>query len=62
MDAEFRSDPDYSGDLVLPGGNLGTIRGRITSDFVIEGDLVSLRHGSPLVAGNRRPDQNADQI
>jgi hypothetical protein len=49
MDAEFRSDPDYSGDFVLPGGNLGTIRGRITSDFVIEGDLVSLRHGSPLV-------------
>jgi hypothetical protein len=48
MDAEFRSDPNYVGDFDLPAGNLGTFSGRITSDFVVEGDLVSIRHGSPL--------------
>jgi hypothetical protein len=48
MDAEFRSDPNYVGDFDLPAGNLGTLSGRITSDFAIEGDLVSIRHGSPL--------------
>ena len=48
MDAEFRSDPNYVGDFDLPAGNLGTFSGRITADFVIEGNLVSIRHGSPL--------------
>lgn len=48
MDAEFRSDPNYVGDFYLPAGNLGTFSGRITDEFVIEGDLVSIRHGSPL--------------
>lgn len=48
MDAEFRSDPNYVGDFDLPAGNLGTFSGHITGDFVIDGDLVSIRHGSPL--------------
>lgn len=48
MDEEFRSDPDYVGDFELPGGNVGTLRGQITSDFVIEGELVAIRFGSPL--------------
>lgn len=48
MDAEFRSDPNFVGDFDLPAGNLGTFSGKITSDFVIEGDLVSIRHGSPM--------------
>lgn len=48
MDAEFRSDPSYVGDFDLPAGNLGTFSGLITSGFVIEGDLVSIRHGSPM--------------
>ena len=48
MDAEFRSDPNYVGDFDLPAGNLGIFSGQITGDFVIEGDLVSIRHGSPL--------------
>jgi hypothetical protein len=48
MDAEFRSDPNYVGDFDLPAGNLGTFSGRITGEFVIEGHLVSIRHGSPL--------------
>jgi hypothetical protein len=48
MDAEFRSDPDFVGDFDLPAGNLGTFSGRITGDFAIEGELVSIRHGSPM--------------
>lgn len=48
MDAEFRSDPNYVGDFDLPAGNLGTMRGQVTTDFVIEGELVSIRFGSPL--------------
>ena len=48
MDAEFRLDPNYIGDFELPAGNLGTFSGRISSDFVIAGDLVSIRHGTPL--------------
>jgi hypothetical protein len=48
MDEEFRSDPNYVGDFAMPYGNLGTMRGQVTSDFVIEGELVSIRFGSPL--------------
>ena len=48
MDAEFRSDPNYVGDFDLPAGNLGTFSGQITGEFVIEGELVSVRHGSPM--------------
>jgi hypothetical protein len=47
MDAEFRSDPNFQGTFEQRGGNLGTMHGRITSDFSIEAQLVSIRHGSP---------------
>jgi hypothetical protein len=47
MDAEFRSDPNFQGTFEQRGGNLGSLVGRITSDFAIEAQLISIRHGSP---------------
>jgi hypothetical protein len=47
MDAEFRSNPNFQGTFEQRGGNLGSLVGRITSDFAIEAQLISIRHGSP---------------
>lgn len=47
MDDAFRADPNHVGTIDDPSGNLGTLTATVTADFVIEGSLTAIRHGSP---------------